>query len=203
MSSAVGALHDTIVYDRRVSRLATLIAARIPARASVLDVGSGDGKLAARVKSLREDISVTGLDVLARRETAIPVDVFDGLSVPRPSKSVDVVTIIDVLHHADDAAKLLSECARVARRAVIVKDHLREGLLAGPTLRVMDWVGNARHGVALPYNYFSRAEWRSMFARIGLRETEWNEKLALYPVPADWIFGRHLHVLVTLMVSGA
>lgn len=200
MRTPVGAVHDSLVYGRRVERLATLVAERLPSGASVLDVGCGDGRLAARVLELRPDVSIRGVDVLARPSTAIPVELFDGLSLPQAPNSVDIVTIIDVLHHAADAARLLTECGRVARRAVIVKDHLREGVLADFTLRLMDWVGNARHGVALPYRYYTRAEWKEMIARCGLMQQDWSERLGLYPGPANWLFGRHLHVLATLTV---
>jgi SAM-dependent methyltransferase len=203
MSTAVGALHGALVYGRRINRLATLVAGRIPPDASVLDVGTGDGKLAARLMALRPDLRIRGVDVLGRPNTFIPVDLFDGRTLPHGSRSTDIVMCIDVLHHAADAEQLLRECARVSRRAIIVKDHLRDGFLAGPTLRVMDWVGNAPHGVALPYSYLSRAQWRQLIARCDLRVSAWEENLGLYPVPADWIFGRHLHVLATLTVPGA
>ena len=64
-------------------------------------------------------------------------------------------------HHARAPESLIAEAARVARKAVIVKDHLAESPLDRLTLRMMDWVGNAPHGVALPpYNYASRETWR-------------------------------------------
>ena len=42
----------------------------------------------------------------------------------------------------------------MAARGIVLKDHTRNGLFSGSTLRFMDWVGNARHGVRLPYNYW-------------------------------------------------
>jgi SAM-dependent methyltransferase len=199
MKPVLDVLHGGLVYGRRVARLATLIAERIPAKASVLDVGTGDGKLAATVLALRNDVTIKGVDVLARPRSAIPVELFDGRRIPLEDASVDAVLCVDVLHHADDAQQLLAECGRVARTAVVIKDHLREGVLAQSTLRVMDWVGNARHGVSLPYHYFTRQEWHDMIARCRLRADRWDEDLRLYPTPLDWIFGRRLHVLATLV----
>ncbi len=49
-------------------------------------------------------------------------------------------------------ARLLAEAKRVSRGGIVIKDHFREGVLADATLRFMDWVGNAQHGVVLPYN---------------------------------------------------
>jgi SAM-dependent methyltransferase len=198
MKALLDLVHGRLVYGRRINRLATLLAECIPRGARVLDVGAGDGELAARLLEVRPDIAISGVDVLARPRAAIAVELFDGRRLPMEAAAVDVVVCIDVLHHAEDPLQLLTECGRVARDVVIVKDHLREGFLAGPILRLMDWAGNARHGVRLPYQYFSRAEFRSLIAQCGLGVRQWNEALALYPVPADWIFGRTLHVLATL-----
>ena len=62
---------------------------------------------------------------------------------------------VDVLHHTEDPMALLGEAVRVARKTIVVKDHTLNGFLAGPTLHFLDRVGNARHDVALPYNYTS------------------------------------------------
>ena len=106
--------------------------------------------------------------------------------------------LVDVLHHAADAGKLLRECARVARQCVIVKDHVREGIGAEQTLRLMDWVGNAHHGVRLPYNYWSPAEWEAALAQAGLVARSWRRDLGLYPAPITWLCDRSLHVLALL-----
>ena len=192
------AVHGGLVHTRRVERLASLIADRLPRNASVLDVGTGDGLLAARIQALRTDIAISGVDILERPRTAVPVRLFDGTHLPFESASFDAVTCVDVLHHAVDASQLLRECTRVARQVVIVKDHLREGLFAAVTLRFMDWVGNARHGVRLPDNYFSRGEWQGLIASASAAVKDWEESLGLYPAPFSWLFGRHLHVLMTL-----
>ena len=76
--------------------------------------------------------------------------------------------LVDVLHQTDDPMNLLREAVRVARQAIVIKDHLLQGAFAYPTLRFMDWVGNARHGVALPYNYWTPAEWHGAFDKLGL-----------------------------------
>src|SRR3546814_18338967 len=77
---------------------------------------------------------------------------------------------------------VLGEIARVARM-VVIKDHLRDGLAAGPTLRFMDWVGNAAHGVRLPYNYLSHREWQARWAKLDLGASAFVTRLSLYPRP--------------------
>lgn len=193
MMGLTRSIHDGYVHNRRVLRIADLLAGMMPADATVLDVGCGDGLLARRIQDLRPDLTLRGLEVLVRGDTMIPVEPFDGRTIPAGDASVDVVMFVDVLHHTDDPMILLREAARVARDSVVLKDHTRNGFLSGPTLRFMDYIGNAHHGVALPYNYWPRDRWHEAFARLGLTVADWRDDLRLYPRPADWIFGRSLH----------
>lgn len=196
--SVSGALHSRLVFPRRVRRLVELLPEFIPQYSTVLDVGCGDGLISKLLAERRPDISVHGIDVLVRPTTHIPVTEFDGRTIPFPDDSFDVVLFVDVIHHTDDGRALLREAARVARRRVVIKDHNRNGLFAGPTLRFMDWVGNARHGVALPYNYWSRDEWQQAFAATDLVSAERCDDLGLYPWPASLLFGRSLHFIAAL-----
>jgi SAM-dependent methyltransferase len=196
---ALNALHDRAVFRRRVRRLSELVAAELQGGSTVLDLGCGDGSVARAIMEARPQYDIRGIDVHPRPHTWIPVDLFDGRTIPFADKSFDWVTIVDVLHHADDAHGLLTEAARVAGLGVVVKDHLREGLGAYPTLRFMDWVGNKGHDVRLPYNYLSRREWTQALARTGLTARTWNEKLDLYPFPFNLLFDRHLHFVATLV----
>lgn len=191
-------IHSMGVHERRVRVLARELVALLPENAALLDVGCGDGSLAALIHAMRPDVQVQGLDVLVRPHTAIPVTAYDGRTLPFPDNSFDAVMMVDVLHHAEDATAVLAEARRVARQVVLVKDHRRDGLLADETLRFMDWVGNARHGVALPYNYWSEAEWRAAFAKVGLTVETWRIRLGLYPFPASLLFDRALHFVARL-----
>jgi SAM-dependent methyltransferase len=191
-------IHESYGFGRRVRVLSDHIQALLPENASVLDVGCGDGTIDRIIQDLRPDLELRGIDVLVRPDTKIPVDEFDGIAIPHSDGSFDAVVFVDVLHHSDDATQLLREAKRVARQCIIIKDHRLDGLFAGPTLRFMDDVGNRRHGVRLPYNYWSHDEWRAVFGGLGLTIESWTQHLGMYPWPASMFFGRGLHFLARL-----
>ncbi|MBV9573304.1 MAG: class I SAM-dependent methyltransferase [Acidobacteriales bacterium] len=191
--TAAGTLHRKLVLGRRGNILSDWFARIIPHGASLLDVGCGSGQIAALLHSKRPDISVRGIDVLPRTETYIPVDLFDGAHIPFAAMGFDVVLLSDVLHHTSDPEVLLREATRVARYGVLIKDHYRKGIAARARLRFMDWVGNARFGVSLPYNYWTEAQWQAAWTELGLHPERLVTKLGLYPAPFDWIFGAQLH----------
>jgi SAM-dependent methyltransferase len=194
-------LHEKCVKSRRVEALANAIAPLIPADATVLDVGSGDGRLAEAMLDRRPDLRVRGIDVIARPDSRIPVSQFDGATLSFPTASFDVVLFADVLHHTANAETLLRDARDVASQAVIIKDHCADGLLAWPTLRFMDRVGNARFGVAVPHLYLRWDEWQRMFSRLGMAATSVRRRLELYPIPLSWIFDRSLHFVAVVVRS--
>jgi SAM-dependent methyltransferase len=197
--SLLNAVHNSAVFNRRVRVLARHLANAIAGSGSVLDLGSGDGSIAAALMEIRPDLKIEGVDVMLRPRTHIPVTRYDGVSLPFEDRSFDFVTIVDVLHHTTDPAAILMEAARVARRGIVLKDHLLEGLLAGPTLRFMDWVGNRGHDVVLPYNYLSQEQWQKAFDEAGIAVESREERLDIYPVPFSWFFDRKLHFVAFLV----
>lgn len=190
--------HDTAVFGRRVKVLSHLLAEAIPGSGTVLDLGCGDGQIAAGLMAERADLTVEGVDVLIRPVTHIPVKLYDGAVLPYASASVDYVTIVDVLHHTDDPVAVLKEGARVARHGIVIKDHLREGFFAAQTLRLMDWIGNRGHDVRLPYNYLTHAEWIATIRSAGLEVVTWRENLGLYGPAFAPLFERRLHFVALL-----
>jgi SAM-dependent methyltransferase len=193
--------HGGAVHGRRVRVLAEALAPKIPAGSSVLDIGCGDGTLAGLVMRRNPSVSIRGIEFAPRPDCLIECAAFDGATIPHPADSFDVCMFVDVLHHAPDAqgiARLLSEACRVSRRYVLIKDHLSESFFDFKTLQFMDWVGNRPHGVVLPYNYQSRAQWNSFFSEAGLAIRDWNGSVPLYPFPFSAVFGRGLHFVALL-----
>lgn len=191
-------IHSQVIHGRRVQKLAEKFAQHIPKGASVLDVGTGDGTLAAMIGQLRSDIEIVGTEVAPRASCAIKGAPFDGETLPFDDLSFDTVMFSDVLHHTTDPMVLLREATRTARRCLVIKDHLLKGLLAGPTLRFMDRVGNRRHGVPVPGNYWNEAQWGDAFTSLQLRVHSREIGLGLYPWFLNWWFGRSLHFIARL-----
>ena len=111
--------------------------------------------------------------------------------------------LVDVLHHTDDPGVLLTEAARVARHAVLIKDHRTARPAAIPTLRFLDWMGNRAHGVPLPYNYWSEERWRAEWAERDLAVERFETRLGIYPWPAHWLFETGLHFVARLRPTAA
>jgi SAM-dependent methyltransferase len=145
-----------------------------------------------------EGVSICGVDVLLRDKAYIPVKEFDGKTLPYKDGEFDAVIFIDVLHHIDNPIDILCEAKRVSKGRIIIKDHLREGLFAYSTLKFMDYVGNAHHGVRLPYNYLSKCEWDDIFKKLDLNVKDMDIKLNLYKFPFSLIFDRKLHFIAEL-----
>lgn len=194
----VGSVHAKVVHGRRIHALAESIIPLVQSDWAVADIGCGDGQLAALVAKAVPRLHIDGFEVSERPQSAIPVSVFDGQTIPLPDQSRDAVMFVDVLHHTIDPMVLLKEASRVARHAIIIKDHRTSRPLANPTLRLMDWVGNRPHGVVLPYNYWSESQWNEAWSQLKLRVDHYQTRLGLYPWPASWVFERGLHFVTRL-----
>jgi SAM-dependent methyltransferase len=194
-------IHGDYVYGRRTTVLSKALARLVPESASVLDIGCGDGLISKMILEKRPDVVIEGVDVLMRPKVHIPVRQFDGAHLPYANNSFDVAMLVDVLHHTEDPAKLIRDAARVSRSLLLLKDHAREGFLAGPTLYFMDWVGNERHGVGIPANYWPEKRWRDTFASLDLTLKYWTADVPLYPFWASWLFGRSLHFIASVSKS--
>jgi SAM-dependent methyltransferase len=201
MRTPIAWYHERFIHQRRIAVLARHLSDLIAPQATVLDVGCGDGELAALLRHCRPDLDIRGIDVLLRPAPAIPVEPFDGENIPRATGSVDTVILVDVLHHTNSPRQLLREAARASRKQVIVKDHFLQGIAARRTLAIMDHVGNARHGVEIPCNYMTPEQWDALYQAAGLKRLECRERLGLYPPPLCWWFERSLHFIAALEPS--
>ena len=195
---SIRALHHRFVHLRRVSTLSRHIGSLLPDLCSVLDVGCGDGLTDRLICAKKPGVSIEGINIYVQPNCSIPVKPFNGASIPYGDKEWDVVLFVDVLHHTRNPEALMDEAARVARKSIIIKDHICSGTADNFLLRFMDWVGNAPHGVASAYNYWSSEQWRYAFRALKPPCIHWERKLGIYPAPVDWLFGRKLHFIAKL-----
>ena len=191
-------IHDKFVYSRRMDLLSSIISKYLSDGEKILDIGCGDGKIDWYIMQ-KKNVNISGVDVLVRDTTYIPVQKYDGTQLPFIDNNFDVVLFVDVLHHIDNPFIILQEAKRVAK-TIIIKDHLCEGVLAYSILKFMDYVGNAHYGVSLPYNYLNKIEWNTLFNKVGLTsgEDEYETKLNLYSFPFSLLFDRRLHFCAKL-----
>src|SRR5262245_6931859 len=116
--------HHRAIQAPRTRRVARALAALVPAERvrSLLDVGAGDGRIAAEVAERIGAVDVRGIDIATRPGSAIDVAIYDGHHLPFDDASFDAVMLSDVLHHCIDPAEVLRECLRVSSVCVLLKD---------------------------------------------------------------------------------
>lgn len=174
---------DVVVANRLLGGMRAAIRAlgavlpELPARATLLDVGTGLADIPTRARALaaRRGIALLAigvdeapsllLDARSRLDARVCAD---ALSLPFRDGSIDVVLASQTLHHFEhaDAVHLLRELDRVARRRVVIADLRRSWLavagfwLAASALRFHPIT---RHdGVASILRGFTAHELRSM-----------------------------------------
>jgi SAM-dependent methyltransferase len=192
------------VYASRLRELVRQIVPHLGADDRVLDVGCGSGALGQAIMQapdLPAGVRVEGLERVRRGNELIPVTGYDGGAIPFADRSFDVVILADVLHHEREPHRLLAECARVARRLLIVKDHQINGPFARQRISLIDWAANAPFGVPCLYQYNTPAQWPEWFGRHGLAIVAELPSMHLYPAPYNLLFGRRLQYMAILSVS--
>lgn len=193
--------HGALVSKRRAQKLAQHLAETIPSNKRILDIGSGNGRLAKLILDLRPDLQIHGIDINIDSGSAIPIDLYDGKTIPFDTDSWDICMASDVLHHCDDPIAVLQEMSRVAKESIVLKDHVADNRFSRMLLITMDWIGNVGYGTKVPFNFFSSTEWLQAYAELGLTQVRSKKNLRLYPYPFTWLLDGNLHFVTLLAVK--
>lgn len=89
----------------------------------VVNLGAGDCRLDLMLRD-RIGCEVIPVDVDDYNETNLELTLYDGVNLPFEDDCFDVVTLIFVLHHAEDPEAVLKEAKRVCRRHIIAFEDI-------------------------------------------------------------------------------
>lgn len=181
----------------RNDRIVDALVRHIGKAESLLDVGCGNGAVAKRVAEA-VGAKVQGVDIVFRSERLIDISLYDGNTLPFDDRSFDFVTISDVLHHCEDPPAVLRECARVAKKGVILKDHFRFGPVTQQLLTWMDLFGNSDEPVLTRAKYFSFSELVEMAEAAGMFVDELNWPMKVHDFPWRAVGWPELHFTAKL-----
>lgn len=89
----------------------------------VLDIGCGTGGW-VQIFSEALGAKAIGIDVVNYHNSEYPFCLFDDYELPFRDRAFDLGILIHVLHHTDDAEKLLTECRRVIKDKIIIFEDM-------------------------------------------------------------------------------
>jgi len=165
--STLKSLNERVLFPLRIKYLTQILIPYLKDSGTVLDLGSSDGKLASSIQK-HLNVQIIGCDTYIQPKTFIPVVQYDGQHLPFKDNSFDVVTIVDVFHHAANPQQLMQEAKRVSNRYVLVKDHYWDSRSDFTSLKFADYIGNKPYGIDLPYNFMTEENWHDIIASCGL-----------------------------------
>jgi len=138
----------------------------------ILDVGAGDCRLDVLLHK-KIGCEVVPVDVEDFNQTDLPMTLFDGKKLPFADDSFDVVLLVFVLHHAEDAKAVLEEARRVSRDRVIVFEDVTSNLWDRMMFRGFHhWLAWSEK-ISYPFREFRPSDWTGLASSIGLKE-DWS-----------------------------
>jgi len=131
----------------RVELFTALLARLGPAGGGrrLLDLGCGGGQLLVRAaklgwRSVGSDVAHEACAV-ARKASGGPVIQADSAEIPLRGRCVATVTLINVLDHVRDPARVLAEAHRVLTDGGALVIRVPNGAFQRPSLRLLGWAG--------------------------------------------------------------
>lgn len=156
---------------KRSERIFRQIEPYIDDKSRILDLGCGDGKV-GYILHLEKGCDVELMDTGNYNKTPLPLEIYNGMAVPRPDNSFYHVLLITELHHSDNPVSLMNEALRVAEESVIVIESVysRKIPLHREVNAVIDWFSSRVLNdpeVNVPFNFLTAEAWVALFEKLG------------------------------------
>lgn len=165
----------------------------------MLDIGCSDGRIASQI-AVALGADAVGVDVEIQKSVAITARQYDGRQLPFDDSVFDLVTIVDVLHHAEDPQAVLNEAVRVLRPSgrVVIKDHVRWGRWSNWILGRMDNLSNYGVHEITAGRYLSESEWRTLYSTASAEVEVVEAPFRVHGLPWRLVARDRYHHLVAL-----
>jgi ubiquinone/menaquinone biosynthesis C-methylase UbiE len=142
---------------------------RVQPSSTVVEVGAGTGnflslfsEVAGRLIAV--DLTPAMLDVARRKHEEIEVLAADGAKLPIASRSIDLVTTAQALHHMHEPVPVIAEMARIASGRVLIVDQVSvESYERAAIMNELEIVRDPTHAATRPASAF-----RIMVRKAGL-----------------------------------
>lgn len=168
MFRALGTAALDRIYRFRARWSARRILPWVTARDRVLDIGAGDCNLDLEL-AREAGCTVVPVDVADGNRTDLPLQLYDGRTLPFPDASFDVGMLLFVLHHAEDPGALLRDAMRVCRRIIAFED-VNTSWWDRKTYRRTHWVFDKFLGIRYPHHEWPPERWSALAREAGLAE---------------------------------
>jgi SAM-dependent methyltransferase len=169
------------LLDRRARRLAQFLDPRLPRSGTLLDIGSGTGHNARRLRTAER--SIVEADVVDIHTTGPGPVIVDDQRLPFGDSVFTGALLMFVLHYAPDPVRLLREAARVGSGRVWVLQSSCTGIVGRGLWSTRDaftgrlafqcarWCGYvpSPHCPLQPSEYFTRGRLEQVYREAGLR----------------------------------
>lgn len=156
-------------YIKRAKRVSEIIKPWLRTGDKVLDFGCGNFLIG---KTLQNDINVQvfGVDVIDVNKTDLPFTVYNGEVIPFDNNSFDVTYAAFIFHHTTNINALVSECARVTKRRLLILEDVYFNKLELFVTKFLDHVNLlTASDMNIPMNFKQETEWLSQLKRPGLK----------------------------------
>ena len=157
-------------WFHRANRIERGIRRHLSGASTLLDCGCGSMRVPKLIEE-RSSIQTFGTDVMNLGAAHPRFCVCAGEQLAFPDNSFDVVSLMFVLHHTDDPADTVRECARVSKRHLLVLEDIYSHPFERQMLKALDVAGNysISKDMAFPFNFKTIQEWECLFSGLGLQ----------------------------------